>query len=143
MTVRWLAQRFLQLDDYLLIFACICLTGATAVVKWGLPAIYEVAQLVLDRADAKQPTDLNRLIVRFMRTMFAHSTLSWGAIYAAKFSYLFFFRHLIDRIRSLVIYWRVVVTFTAMAAFLSIFLSPISCPHVDLQACELSSSSAD
>jgi hypothetical protein len=143
MTVRLLIQRLLQLDDCLLIFACICLTGATAVVQWGIPAIHQVAQLALDPANAVPTTDLNRLMVRFVSTVFAHSTLSWGTIFAAKFSYLFFFRQLIDRIRNLVIYWRVVVTFTAMAAILSMLLIPVTCPHVDIKACELLSSLAD
>lgn len=143
MTVRFLAQRSLQLDDFFLIFACICLTGAIAIVQWGISVIYQMAQLSLEPPKPDSPTDLFRLIGRYQKIIFAFVTLSWAAIFAAKFSYLFFFRHLIHRIRPLVIYWRVVITFTIMAAILSMLQNFIACILVDSQACGFSSSSAD
>jgi hypothetical protein len=143
MSVKVLAQRRLQLDDCFLIFACICLTGATAIMQWGIPVVYQVAQFTLHPAHTEQSTDLMQLKVWNQRVIFAQIPLSWAAIFAAKFSYLFFFRHLIDRMRPLIIYWRVVVTFTAMAAIPCILSVFIGCSRVDSQICEFPSSSTD
>lgn len=134
MTMRLRAQRLLQLDDFFLIFACVCLTGATAVLNWGISPVYQVLQLQIEPFRAELPKDLSALIAWFQTILFTYIPLSWAAIFAAKFSYLCFFRHLVDRIRPMVIYWRVVVAVIAMSATLCILQAPISCPHMDSQA---------
>lgn len=137
MAVKLYAQRLLQLDDWFLIFACLCLTGATTVLNWGIPAIYQILQLIIDPVHTEPPADPDALKVRYHKSTYAYITLSWATIFAAKFSYLCFFRRLLDRLRPLIIYWRVVVTMTAVVAQLCILQAHISCPRMDSRACEL------
>ena len=135
--VKLHAQGLLQLDDWFLIFACLCLTGATAVLNWGIPAIYQILQLTIDPVHAEFLADPKALKVWYHQSTYAYTTLSWATIFAAKFSYLWFFRRLVDRLRPLVIYWRVVVTVTAVGAQLCILQAHISCPRMDSRSCEL------
>lgn len=143
MTVQLHARRLLQLDNYLLIFACVCLTGATVVLNWGISALYQINQLPTDPARAELPTYQNALIVLFQRILHAYVPLHMATIFAAKFSYLCFFKHLVDRTRPFLIYWRFVVTATAMVAILCILQMAIVCPYISSQACEWSTYLAD
>ena len=60
--------------------------------------------------------------------------ISITGIFAIKFSFLFFFRSLISRLRPMVIYWRVAVTYTALAWAISVGISFVACPYFDSRA---------
>ena len=61
----------------------------------------------------------------------AQYMLEWLAIYCVKFSYLFFFRHLVSRIRLLEIWWKVLLGLLIAVSLPTIFLSLWVCPHYD------------
>jgi hypothetical protein len=137
MALRWKSKTRVAVDDYLLIFACITLTGATAVMQWGTEATYEAVSLSTDPLHPGLTENLNDMLVKFQRTLFSYLTLTYATIFAAKFSYLYFFRRLIDRLKPLIIYWRVVCGFTATVCIVCIIQSIVECPYVDSRACKL------
>ena len=64
----------------------------------------------------------------------AYIVLSVTGIFAIKFSFLFFFRNLVDRIHTLHIYWRCIAIYTAIVWVVSICISPVACPFYDARA---------
>ena len=134
LTLRVQDQKRLQPDDYLLLLACACLTAASAVLTWGLPSVYRVLALSIDPLRVGVPADLLGLVHEFQVILYVYIPLTWTAIYAAKFSYLYFFRQLVDRVRPLVLYWRAVAALTSVAGLLCVLQAFISCPYVDSQA---------
>ena len=109
-------------------------------LTWGLPAVYQVLELTLDPLHAHLPQDMLGLVHRFQVILFTYIPITWLSIFLAKFSYLWFFRQLVDRIRPLVIYWRVVMVLTSAVGVLCFLQAFIACPHVDGSACEYSRS---
>ena len=136
LTLRVRDQKHLQPDDYLLLFACACLTAASVSLSWGLGDIYEVIDLTLNPLLAPVPADLVGLANRVQITLYVFMTVTWASIFATKFSYLLFFRQLVDRIRPLVLYWTAIVALTSIACVFCILQAFISCPYVGLQARE-------
>ena len=57
--------------------------------------------------------------------------LAWCAIMAVKFSFLFLFRKLIDRIQPLVIYWWVVTAFNVVVLGYGVSVYYVACPYYD------------
>ena len=54
--------------------------------------------------------------------------LAWCSIASVKFSFLFLFRRLIDRLPNLMIYWWVVVIFNAVVAVYGAAICVLTCP---------------
>ena len=54
-------------------------------------------------------------IEKFRRWQNVFKVISWTAIYCVKFSFLGFFRQLVDRLRPLELYWKGIVVFTGIA----------------------------
>ena len=77
------------------------------------------------------------LSLRFHKWGSIAFALIWTSIFSVKFSFLFFFRLLVQRVRMMVIFWWVVTIATLAAwvfAFVAIFLP---CPYFDLRGCKL------
>ena len=126
------------LDDALLLFACICLTAATGLLHKLIPLVYLFEELDFkDKVSLPFPTsDYTKESVFSVRILDAYTPLSWTVIYAAKFCYLIVFRALIDRVRRMILYWRVVVSITIVFCGLSIGETFIACPRIDASSCE-------
>ncbi|CAO1598713.1 hypothetical protein XANCAGTX0491_002473 [Xanthoria calcicola] len=92
----------------------------------GLPKAIDLGFLVQD-----MPLDPSffRPVYQYLKWITVNQTLAWSSIMAVKFSFLFHFRKLIDRIPPLITYWWCVVAFNAIAwgyGFSTYFLI---CPH--------------
>lgn len=55
--------------------------------------------------------------------------LSWTSIFAVKFSFLFFFKTLVNRIRPMTILWQVVVAATTVAWVVGCLCAIMECPY--------------
>lgn len=71
---------------------------------------------------ADLPVDFLQHVSDFERLVVGALVLTWCAIISVKFSYLFLFRKLIDRIRPMVIYWWVAVAFNALISIYGIII---------------------
>jgi len=131
-------HRRLYSDDCFLIFACICLTGGTVlgyikvgILYWSQELNYNPSHAIYILADHE---DIAAHINENKRLYYSYIALLWAAIFAVKFAYLAFFRRLIDRIRPLVIYWRVIVGVTVIFFPVSIVGIYVSCMKWGLEA---------
>ena len=71
---------------------------------------------------ADLPVDFLQRVFDFERLAVGALVLTWCAIISVKFSYLFLFRKLVDRIRPMVIYWWVAVVFNALISIYGIVI---------------------
>ena len=126
------------LDDALLLFACICLTAATGLLYKLIPLAYLFEELEFqDKVSLPFPTsDFAKETVFSVRILDANTLLSWTVIYAAKFCYLILFRALIDRVRRMILHWRVIVLITIVFCGLSFGEPFIACPHIYVSSSE-------
>ena len=127
----------LHLDDYLLIFACVCITVGTALCYVYIGLLYWVQELDLNPTRSSyllaEHVDFIADINLIERLVSAFTTIMFTAIFAVKLAYLAFFRRLIDRIRPLIIYWRVVTTITILSFPVGIILSFLGCTQTGVE----------
>ena len=102
----------LEIDDGLLLLACICITASTVLLYITISDFYVLEHLVTDPAFALSHDD--SVILDWLRRMgVAYEILSQSAMFAIRLSFLSFFRRLIDRLGGIIYYWRVTVFVTA------------------------------
>ncbi|KAI9703713.1 MAG: hypothetical protein M1836_007483 [Candelina mexicana] len=125
-------------DDYLLIFAWICLTAGTVLCYARVGILYWKEELGLNPSlgskYASEHIDINAHIVEHQRLSYSCAALVWTTIFTVKFAYLIFFRRLIEQIRPLIIYWRVIVSITAVSFLLCIVFIYVSCTKWGVEA---------
>ena len=68
------------------------------------------------------PVNFLQRVKEFEKLVVGGVVLTWCAIISVKFSYLFLFRKLIDRIRPMVLYWWVAVAFNALISIYGIII---------------------
>lgn len=133
----------LQLDDWLLVLACITLTAASIFLLYASPTIYliEATSLnpsaVLFGSGGAGISGLNTLLVKlkfFARFNWIYLILTWTTIFGVKFGFLSFFRNLVLRLPGIHLYWQIVVAFTAVVYLFSLIDGIVACPHDGLEA---------
>ena len=121
----------LHLDDYFLIFSCVCITVGTALCYVYIGLLYWIQELDLNPTRSPyllaEHVDFIADINLVERLVSVFTTLMFTAIFAVKLAYLAFFRRLVDRIRPLIIYWRVVTAITILSFPIGIILSFLAC----------------
>lgn len=125
--LRLRKHRQLFADDIFLLFACSCLIAATVIM-------YRIASFLYLYADGwwlMQTDVLEKRMGWGQRMAFTFIALTWTAIYSVKFSFLWFFRHLIDRVAYMPIYWRVVAGVTVVGFGFCVVEIAIGCPWFD------------
>lgn len=137
MLIRWRLNPHPQIDDALLFLACICLTGETILLYKAIPYIYFVQGLTPDNISGASLADTVAKIKWFQKADQAFLFITWTTIFLVKFSYLFFFRHLIDRLGKIIIYWKVVIVINIMIFCFCIIDGFVACPKTGLSAGEL------
>ena len=73
-------------------------------------------------------------ILRLHKTTVAFIILSYTAICAVKFSFLFFLRILVRRIPRMLIFWRAVVVITCVVWVTGSIGAVVRCPYYDLRS---------
>lgn len=126
--IRVYKFRQVFVDDYFLFLAVATLIASTIIFFWMLPSLYAFAAisaglelLSVDYIDSATKT---------ANVAFAAEVLAWTTLFAVKFSFLFFFRNLIRRLRDLEILWWCVLVICVPVAVVCICLPFIECPYV-------------
>lgn len=91
--------------------------------------MYLVEALSTGLAGAYLPADTLQEAYDFHKWITVTLMLIWCAIMAVKFSFLFLFRKLVDRIRPLIIYWWVVTVFNVGVLGFGVTVYYLSCPY--------------
>lgn len=103
-----------------------------------LNQMYMVEALVVDPLSAEFPMDFLQQASRYHKLGLVFLNLTWITVFAVKFSFLVFFRSLVDRIRTLRIYWWVVTVATGFAWAFTLGAVFLPCPWFEDTACMFS-----
>ncbi len=128
-------HRRLFLDDAFLFFACATLTAAIAILYIAIGPLYLVQELGNGGSSSQ---------IHFYQVLHVtHRALVWTAIFSVKFSFLCFFRQIVERVQSLMRHWKIVGMTNIVACAFCVCFSFTACPHTDSAACKWSQSRGD
>ena len=140
MIIRLKLHKKLRLDDFCVIFACVCLAGATGLSYYAMSINYVIEQLSMhptqstgggiDRAMVLQR------VISLQKIVWAYSVLSWTVIFATKFGYLCLFRNIVDRLPTMYAIWKFVVLLTILAFGFALCSIWLFCPNDGLAGSE-------
>lgn len=141
--LRMHSQKRLNLDDAFLLFACAALTAATPVLYRTIAPLYFLQELAsgdLNTTTLSQSSDINvdAQVHWYKLLHVTYEALIWTAIFSVKFSFLAFFRHIVDRIPSLMLHWKIVGVINIVACAFCVCLPFMTCPLTDYAASKLS-----
>jgi hypothetical protein len=135
--VRIHVQRQFSIDDGILLFGVACLIAAMALIFTFVDGMYLIGVAEAGMSEIELPSDFIQQAYDFQKLVTVALVLTWCSIVSVKFSYLFLFKRLINRIRPLVIYWWFTVVFNAMTSIYGAIVYGVACPHYySLKACE-------
>ena len=103
--------------------------AGTGLLYADIPFIY--LQINVEAGLQKPPTDLVEQLVHSEKLQDASTVLLSAAIFSIKFSFLFFFRHLIWQSKRLMYYWWFVLVICIPSAALVMFSDFIACRYFD------------
>lgn len=128
-------SRRLELDDVFLIVAIITLSAFVGVVYTVRDLMYLSVYVSLGMKDPGFPLDgtfdPSKSFHYYGMMDEAASVLVWTSIFAIKFSFVFFFRKLTQRVRGIEIWWWIVVLALVPCALICMFLGFIICPTLN------------
>ena len=108
----------------------VALTGTTTVLLSQLTNIYKNATYLSDEEGDVSPTPSTIIGAENLwprRFEYSYVTLAWLVIFSVKFSFLAFFRLLVGRVRTLFVYWRVIVVVNTLAFPYCILCTFVEC----------------
>ena len=116
------------LDDCFLFLAVASLIASTGTFFWLIPSLYTFAAVAAGLEPV--PLDYINAAINTTNAAYAAEILAWTTVFAVKLSFLFFFRHLIQRLRDLKILWWCVLIICIPVGIVCICLPFIQCPYV-------------
>lgn len=123
----------LLFDDFVLVFACVTLTAATALLYVFVPAVYRYEEILLNPKAIGRGVLLEAgffaQILRYERLGAAIIALTWVTIFSVKICFLLFFLQLVDRQKKLMFIWQIVFALTMAIFFFCAFGTIIECPR--------------
>ena len=128
-------QRRLYVDDGFFFFAIICLCVGTGIMYKIIPSMYLVEAILTNDPNIYLPSDFIAQSLSFHKLGIAFLVLTYNAIFAVKYSFLFFFRALIRRVHKMLVYWWTVAVLTAVVWAYGLIGLFATCPHFDFRAC--------
>ena len=129
----------MRADDVALLFGCVAFVAASILLLVILPTTYWLEPLILDPYSTETIQKIivpgvTEKILHFQQMQDAHLTLIWTSIFSVKFAFIFFFRPMIDRLKGLVIYWRIIASYTTLAFCVCVSSTFILCPTFGIAA---------
>lgn len=141
--VRIYIQRQFSIDDGILLFGIACLVSAIVLLHSFIDELYLVGALQEGTPGISLPSDFISQAFDFGKLSTVAQVLTWCSLASVKFSYLFLFKKLIDRIRPMIIYWWVTAVFNALTSLYIAAVYMVVCPYYySTKACKSSRSIA-
>lgn len=125
------ARRRLCYDDYFVLIGAICLCAAVGIVYKHCEYAFLVQALLsnpflISEISADQTKELLTTPYSIAHAFFA---LSWTTIFAVKFSFLIFFKRLINRVSGIQAYYWIVIIISLLSWLFSLVEPLILCSH--------------
>ena len=141
LTLRFRFQKRLFADDYVLLFGCSWLIAAFTLTNIMFEDIYFYMSLILGPVDLElqesMSADFGDRILKYRQLSLSTYIICWVIIFAVKMSYLLFFRQLLDRLPSLLNFWKGTLGFVIVSGVFCICSIIISCPHFAVSSSKL------
>ena len=132
--VRFFIQKQLSIDDGILFFGILCLIASMVLLFIYVDDLFLVEALEGNTIPDNLPVNFLEHVLDFEKLVVGAMVLTWCAIISVKFSYLFLFRKLIDRIRPMIMYWWVAVAYNALISIYGIiiyaYVRPLYCTAI-------------
>ena len=109
------------------------LCAATGLAYATLTAQYALLQLVLHGFQDALDFELLGEIPRISKQENAATNIWWLVIFSVKLAFLFFFRRLTSRLRSLRVWWWFATILTIVAGLVSVAASWLTCPYFTVE----------
>ena len=119
----------LYFDDAFFFLAAICLIAGSTLTFIDIPYIY--LQEDVEAGLQTPPANLLTQLIYSEKIQDAATVLLTATLFSVKFSFLFFFRHLLRHQKKLTLYWWFVCFITVPSAAVCMFSDLIACPYFD------------
>lgn len=119
----------LSLDDALLVFGVVCLCVSFALLFTFLPSMFLTEAINIGYPNPDIPPDVVDQAQRFHVLSDIFLVLTFTTIFAVKFSFLFFFKILIRRVRKMNGYWWTVTLITGAVWSFGVVSVFLPCPY--------------
>ena len=90
--------------------------------------MYLTEAMLFPSPQQQLPPDFIQQAFDYQKMVTVVLILTWCSIASVKFSFLFLFKRLIDRIRPLIVYWWVVTAFNVAVALYGAVIYVVACP---------------
>ena len=131
-------HRRLYLDDWLLILAISSLSASTAIGYLKVGVLYWEQELNYNETRCVELLAMHvnngAGITSSGQLAYIYSTFLWISTFAVKFAYLAFFRRLVERIKPLMCYCRIIIAITMMAFTVCIISLCVPCTKCKREA---------
>ena len=128
--IRIRVQKQFSVDDGFVLAGTACLIGAFTVFMLALDTEYMIEAFVFQVPDVQLTYNFLDETLKVQQTTAAVVTLSWVVVACVKFSFLFLFRKLISRVRSLIVYWWIVVAVNVAVFGYGCSVYFVACPNL-------------
>ena len=138
--IRLKVQKQFSSDDGILLFGLLSLVAAIALLMKFIDQMYIVGTSESGNLiDVSLPGDFIQEAYFFQKMVTVSLVLTWCAIVAVKFSYLFLFKRLISRLPKMVVYWWIAAIYNAVISVYGGVVYGVACPwFYTLKACKYS-----
>ena len=127
--IRIRVQKQLSLDDGFLLFGIGCFICALAILFTYIDDMYMTAAFLFRLKDMELSPDFIQKSFDYQKMAAVSLILTWCSIVSVKFSFLFLFRRLIDRIPVMVMYWWFVTVFNVAISGYGAVVYILACPY--------------
>ena len=93
--------------------------------------LYMGQAIVLDLPNAEIPSNIVGDSLSYQKLVLISVLLIWWALMAVKLCFLLLFKKMVDRMKPMLVYWRVAMIFNAIVAFYGTASYIAVCPHVN------------
>lgn len=135
--IRIGVQKTFSIDDGVLLFGVCCLIAGMGLLLNFADQMFLVGATESGMPNIELPPDFIEQAFDYQKLVTVALILTWCAIVAVKFSYLFLFRKLIDRLPPMITYWWFVVVFNGIISAYGATIYIAACPNFySLKSCE-------
>jgi predicted ferric reductase len=130
MAFRVNTHRSLYIDDYILLAGLLCLCPATAILYKYCDTLF-LGSALLRNPSLLLKLDPGRIkeLLQVTSYFYAFMALIWTTIFTVKFSFLAFFKKLIERVTKIHTYYWIVVVITVLTWPFMVVAPFIVCRH--------------
>ena len=135
--IRLRIQKSFAIDDGILLFGIICVIAAMVLLHTFTDEMMLVGATETGLSGIDLPPDFISQAFDFQRLVTAGLILTWTAIVSVKYSYLFLFKRLIDRMPRMITYWWLAFTFNGIISAYGMAVYVAACPwYGNLKSCK-------